>query len=55
MAAVNVMQVSINEVVGVIAVRDGLMAAARDMFVVLGMTAAIMGGRAIGGILAVDR
>ena len=47
MAAVNVMQMSIDEVVGVVAVGDGLMAAARAMFVIIGMAPAIMGGRAI--------
>jgi hypothetical protein len=54
MTAVGVMQVAFHHIVDVVAMRDRLMAAARIVLVVLGMSAAIVLGRAVRGILAAD-
>ena len=53
--AVRMMQVSRDEVVDVIAVRDGLVATARAVDVTLGVPRAAMRGRARGGVRRVDR
>jgi hypothetical protein len=53
--AVGVVQVAINEVVGVIAVRHRFMTAAGTVLVSLGMLATVVLGRTGGRILAADR
>jgi hypothetical protein len=52
--AVGMVQVAVNQVIDVVAVGDRFMTAAGPVLVVLGMVAAIMGGRASGGIGAAD-
>jgi hypothetical protein len=54
MAAMRVMQMAIDEIIDVIAVRDRLVAAAGAVFVVLGVAAAVVSRRAGGRVLAAD-
>lgn len=53
-AAVRVMEVPIDEVVDVVAVRHRRVATARAVRVVLRVTATCVRGRAVGGVLRVD-
>jgi hypothetical protein len=54
MALARVVQVAVHEIIGVIAVRHGFVAAIRTMLVALLMTATVMCGRAAGGIFRID-
>ena len=54
MVAVGMVQVAVDEVVNVVAVRHGGVAAVRAVLVVLGMAVAIVLRGAIGGVGAVD-
>lgn len=54
MVAVRMMQVAVNEIIGVVSVRHGLVAAARPVDVIGSMFAAIMRRRAVIGVLCVD-
>jgi hypothetical protein len=47
-------QVAVHEIINMIAMRDGLVAAAGSVRVILGVAAAVVRGRAIGRVLAAD-
>ena len=53
--AVRMVEVAVDEVVGVVAVRHRRMSAARPVLVVGGVAGAVVGGSAVGRILGVDR
>ena len=55
MASVRVMQMSAHQVVGVVAVRNGLVAASRSVCMLGFVSAALVLGRALGGILSTHR
>ena len=54
-AAVNMMQVAVDQVVNVVAMRDGLVAASRSVLVAGVMGSALMIRRAVCGVRLIDR